>query len=44
MTREEAYNVLRICASLLHDGTRFLSPEHEKEFHEAYDMAIEALQ
>ena len=44
MTNEEAANVLRNLASSLHDGTRFLKPEHEQEFRRAYEMAIFALE
>ena len=43
MTREEAAIVLRNLASGLHDGTRFLKPEHEHQFRHAYDIAIAAL-
>ena len=43
MTREKSVIVLQNCASMLHDGTRFLKPEHVQQFREAYEMAIEAL-
>ena len=44
MTREEAIIILKNTASLLRDGTRYMKPEHEKQFREAYEMAIEALE
>ena len=43
MTREKSVIVLQNCASMLHDGTRFMKPEHVQEFREAYEMAIKAL-
>lgn len=44
MTREEAIITLTNTASLLRDGTRYMKSEHEKQFREAYDMAIKALE
>lgn len=44
MTREEAIITLTNTASLLRDGTRYMKPEHEKQFREAYEMAIKALE
>ena len=44
MTREEAIIILTNTASLLRDGTKYFKPEHEKQFREAYEMAIKALE
>ena len=44
MTREEAIIILTNTASLLRDGTRYMKPEHEKQFREAYEIAIKALE
>ena len=44
MTREGAIITLTNVASLLRDGTRYMKPEHEKQFREAYEMAIKALE
>lgn len=44
MNREEAIITLTNTASLLRDGTRYMKPEHERQFREAYEMAIKALQ
>jgi len=44
MTREEAIITLTNTASLLRDGTRYMKLEHEKQFREALDMAIKALE
>ena len=43
MKKEEVVATLINSASLLHDGTRFMKIEHEKQFREAYEMAIDAL-
>ena len=43
MTNEQAYRVLENCASLLDSGTRFFPENHVREFHEAYELAMEAL-
>lgn len=43
MNREDAIITLTNTASLLRDGTRHMKPEHEKQFREAYEMAIKAL-
>lgn len=44
MTREEAIIILTNMAFLLRDGTRYMKLEHEKQFREAYEMAIKALE
>lgn len=44
MTREEAIITLKNTAALLRDGTQYIKPEHEKQFREAYEMAIKALE
>lgn len=44
MNREDAIITLTNTASLLRDGTRYMKPEHEKQFREAYEMAIKALE
>lgn len=44
MTNEEAIIVLENCAFMLKDGTRFMKPEHEAQFREAYGMGIKALE
>ena len=44
MTNEQAYRVLENCASLLDSGTRFFTEDHVKQFREAYELAMEALQ
>lgn len=44
MTREEAIIILTNTAFLLRDGTRYMKLEHEKQFREAYEMAIKALE
>ena len=44
MTREEAIITLTNTASLLRDGTRYMKSEHEKQFREAYEMAIKSLE
>ena len=43
MTNEQAYVILENCASLLDSGTRFFTEDHVKQFHEAYELAMEAL-
>lgn len=43
MTNEQAYVILENCASLLYSGTRFFPENHVKQFHEAYELAMEAL-
>lgn len=43
MNREDAIITLTNTASLLRDGTGYMKPEHEKQFREAYEMAIKAL-
>ena len=44
MTKEGAIIILTNTASFLRDGTRYFKPEHEKQFREAYEMAIKALE
>ena len=44
MTIEKAIITLKNTAFLLRDGTRYMKPEHEKQFREAYEMAIKALE
>lgn len=44
MNREDAIITLTNTASLLRDGTRYMKPEHEKQFRESYEMAIKALE
>ena len=43
MTINDSINVLKIMASELHDGTRYL-PKHEQEFRRAYETAIRSLE
>ena len=43
MTNEQAYVTLENCASLLYSGTRFFPENHVKQFHEAYELAMEVL-
>lgn len=44
MNREDAIITLTNTASILRDGTRYMKPEHEKQFREAYEMALKALE
>ena len=44
MTNQEAIRVLKNVAFMLKDGTQYMTPNCEIEFHQAYEMAIKALE
>lgn len=44
MTNEKAHNILENYAFYLKDGTKYMKPEQEQQFRQAYEMAIAALE